>query len=59
VEIREAIQLVDGCGALDASELQARELVEAAWSRLDPVVPDSQFKIRLRAFGWFILDRHY
>ncbi len=36
----------------------------ATWSRrrgrrVDPLVPDSQCKIRLRAFGWFVLDRHY
>jgi len=57
--IREAVLLVDGCGALDACELEARELVESAWTLLDPLVPDSQFKIRLRAFGWFVLDRYY
>jgi geranylgeranyl pyrophosphate synthase len=57
--IREAVQLVDGCGALDACDVEARELVEAAWARVDPLVPDSQFKIRLRAFGWFVLDRYY
>lgn len=57
--IREAIALVDGCGALDDCERDARDMVETAWSRLDALVPDSQFKTRLRAFGWFVLDRHY
>jgi geranylgeranyl pyrophosphate synthase/predicted secreted hydrolase len=57
--IREAMSLVDGCGALDACELEARELVETAWKLLDPLVPDSHFKLRLRAFGWFVLDRYY
>lgn len=57
--IREAVDIIDRCGALDACETQARALVEEAWQAIEPVIPDSQFKIRLRAFGWFVLDRHY
>jgi geranylgeranyl pyrophosphate synthase/predicted secreted hydrolase len=57
--IGEAIALIDGCGALDASDADARALVESTWQSVSPLVPDSQFKVRLRAFGWFILDRHY
>lgn len=57
--IAEAIDLIGACGALDACEEQARELVETAWARVDPLVPDSQAKMRLRAFGWFVLDRYY
>ena len=57
--IRQAIDIIDGCGALDACESHARQLVETAWKAVDPLVPDSQFKVRLRAFGWFVLDRHY
>ena len=57
--IARAIALIDGCGALDACEHEARALVEDAWQAVDPLIPDSQFKIRLRAFGWFVLDRHY
>jgi geranylgeranyl pyrophosphate synthase len=58
-DILDVIAIVDGCGALDACERQARDLVEEAWRSMDPLVADSQYKIRLRAFGWFILDRHY
>jgi geranylgeranyl pyrophosphate synthase len=57
--IGEAVRLVDGCGALDACEADARQLVESAWTAIDPLIPDSQYKVRLRAFGWFVLDRHY
>ena len=57
--ILDVINIVNACGALDACEAQARELVENAWRAVDPLVPDSQFKVRLRAFGWFVLDRHY
>jgi geranylgeranyl pyrophosphate synthase/predicted secreted hydrolase len=58
-DIGRAIELIDRCGALDACEQEARASVEAAWQALDPLIPDSQFKVRLRAFGWFVLDRHY
>jgi geranylgeranyl pyrophosphate synthase/predicted secreted hydrolase len=57
--VARAIDLIDGCGALDACEQEARDRVEEAWRAVDPLLPDSQFKIRLRAFGWFVLDRHY
>lgn len=57
--IAEAVHLIDGCGALADCEAQARAIVENAWSAIDPLVPDSLYKIRLRAFGWFVLDRHY
>ncbi len=57
--IAEAVALVDGCSALDACEQEARDMVETAWRAVDPLLPDSQVKLRLRAFGWFVLDRHY
>lgn len=53
------IETLVACGALEACELQAREVIETAWSALDPLVRDSHAKIKLRAFGWYILDRHY
>jgi geranylgeranyl pyrophosphate synthase len=57
--IRRVIDLIDACGALDACEAEARAHVEDAWRSVDALIPDSQFKVRLRAFGWFVLDRHY
>jgi geranylgeranyl pyrophosphate synthase/predicted secreted hydrolase len=53
------IATIEGCGALDACERQARELIEGAWRRVDAVFPDSHAKVNLRAFSWFILERHY
>lgn len=57
--VTETIELIERVGALDACERLAREQVEDAWSRLDPVVEDSQAKLTFRAFSWFVLDRHY
>ena len=45
-------------GAIQACEDQAKEIIEAAWARLDPLVDESQ-PIMLRAFGSYVLERHY
>jgi geranylgeranyl pyrophosphate synthase/predicted secreted hydrolase len=50
---------LEDLGALDACEGQARDLVEAAWTKLDPLLVDSQQKVLFRAFGWYVLERHY
>jgi geranylgeranyl pyrophosphate synthase len=57
--IARAIETLEDCGALDACERQARELIESAWAPLDALFPDSHAKVNLRAFSWFILERHY
>lgn len=53
------IEKLEQCGALQACYLQARDLVESAWKELDPLVPDSDVKINLRVFSWYVLERHY
>jgi geranylgeranyl pyrophosphate synthase/predicted secreted hydrolase len=57
--IERLIATIEGCGALQACEDHARAVVEEAWSRVEPLLPDSHVKMKLRTFGWFILDRHY
>jgi len=54
-----AVQLVEGCGSLQACADEAQQMIEAGWARLDPLVEDSLHKMMLRAFGWYVLDRHY
>jgi hypothetical protein len=51
--------VLEECGALQACNVQARALIEAAWERLDPLVEDSIPKVMLRAFSWYVLDRQY
>ncbi|MEY3013069.1 MAG: hypothetical protein RIT45_1804 [Pseudomonadota bacterium] len=53
------IERIEACGALQSCSDEARELVEAGWRRLDAVVEDSLPKLMLRAFGWYVLERHY
>ncbi len=57
--IAAAIEQLERCGAIQACHQQATELVESAWEKLDTLVPDSDIKIRLRAFSWYVLERHY
>jgi geranylgeranyl pyrophosphate synthase len=57
--VQEAIDLIEGCGALEACQEEAERLIETGWRRLDPLLPPSQPKLMLRAFGWFVLQRHY
>ena len=53
------IAQLDACGAIDACEVQARELIEGAWAKMEPLVEDTLPKLMLRAFGWYVLERHY
>jgi geranylgeranyl pyrophosphate synthase/predicted secreted hydrolase len=57
--IAACIEAIERCGALDACVEQANALVESAWQRFDPLVEDSFPKLILRAFGWYVLERHY
>jgi len=58
-EIHRAIDLLEECGAVEACAIEARDMLEAGWQRLDPLIEDTLAKTMLRAFGWFVLERHY
>lgn len=57
--IADIIDRLEACGAVQACKEQAEALVETAWQKMDPLLPDSDVKIKLRAFGWYVLERHY
>jgi geranylgeranyl pyrophosphate synthase len=59
VVLSEAIGLIEQCGALDDCMHDASKLVDDAWVALTPLVEDSLAKVMLRAFGWYVLERHY
>ena len=50
---------VESVGAIEECAQEARALVESAWTRLDRLVPDTQYKVMFRAFGSYVLERHY
>jgi geranylgeranyl pyrophosphate synthase/predicted secreted hydrolase len=57
--ISSIIGQLEQCGALEACKQQAWDLIEKSWRQLDPLLPDSDVKIKLRAFSWYVLERHY
>ncbi|MDZ4845599.1 MAG: polyprenyl synthetase family protein [Chitinophagales bacterium] len=54
-----AVQLIEDCGAIQACQDHARELIDTEWKKLDPLIRDSFSKLMLRAFSWYVLDRQY
>ncbi len=58
-EVRRVIDMLEECGAVEACATEARDMVEAGWRRLEPLIEDTLAKTMLRAFGWFVLERHY
>ncbi len=54
-----AVELLESCGAITACADQARTLVEAGWQRAEPLLEPSLARVMLRAFGWYVLERHY
>ncbi|HET6334956.1 MAG TPA: polyprenyl synthetase family protein [Polyangiales bacterium] len=57
--VRKFIDTLEEVGAIEACSQQARSLVENGWGRIEPVVDDSISKMMLRAFGWYVIERHY
>jgi geranylgeranyl pyrophosphate synthase/predicted secreted hydrolase len=57
--LSEMVETIETCGALKACADEATALVEAAWKKADPCLEDSLTKVVLRAFGWYVLERHY
>jgi geranylgeranyl pyrophosphate synthase/predicted secreted hydrolase len=53
------IAMLEECGAIESCAEEARAMVEGAWKHLEPLVDDSLAKLMLRAFSWFVLERHY
>ena len=64
VSAKEFLQrvLICACGgavALQACVEESIEMVEEAWEKMDELLPDSFYKVVLRAFSWYLLERHY
>jgi geranylgeranyl pyrophosphate synthase len=57
--VGEVIGRLEECGALQACDAQAKDLVESAWAELQPLIEDSISKVMLRAFSFYVLDRQY
>ncbi len=59
VTVAAAVELLESCGAIAACATLARELVEDGWRKAEPLLEPSIARVMLRAFGWYVLERHY
>ena len=57
--LTEAVALLDKHNTIENCEKEAKNILERAWRKLDPLVRDSMVKLNLRAFSWFVLERTY
>lgn len=53
------IDELEANGSLPASEQRANDIVNEAWARLEPLLKPSFYKMMLRSFGFYVLERHY
>jgi geranylgeranyl pyrophosphate synthase/predicted secreted hydrolase len=53
------VEKLERCGAIEACAELAKKLVEESWQRCELLLEPSSSKVMLRAFGWFVLERHY
>ena len=58
-KIDECIAKLEAVGAIQACADQANDMVDAAWDNLDRCLPDSFYKVVLRSFSWYLIQRHY
>lgn len=57
--LTEAIALLDKHKVIETCEKEAKNILERAWKKVDPLLRDSMVKLNLRAFSWFVLERTY
>lgn len=57
--LSEALGLLDKYRVIEQCEKEAKNILENAWKKLDPLLRDSMVKLNLRAFSWFVLERTY
>jgi geranylgeranyl pyrophosphate synthase len=57
--VKSVVDMLEGCGAVEACATQARDLIDSGWHKIDPLLEESLPKMMLRAFGWYVLERHY
>jgi len=56
-EIKEAIELIKECSAVDYAKEKAREIVSNSWNKLECEIPESKAKTQLKSFADFLIER--
>ncbi|MER5218350.1 polyprenyl synthetase family protein [Streptomyces sp. NPDC002838] len=52
-----AAELLTHSGALEACLTETRQMIDAAWTPLEPLLPRTQHKALIRALGWYAAQR--
>jgi geranylgeranyl diphosphate synthase type I len=55
--IKEAIDILKKYDSIDYAKKIARELVSDAWKEIDPLLPESDAKRKLKSFAAFLIER--
>ncbi len=53
------IGMIQGTGAFEYCISVSERLVEDSWNDIEPLLPESLWKVMLRAFCGYVLERHY
>jgi len=56
-QVKDAIGLLESCGAIDYSRKVARDLVSSSWKRRDKKLRPSQAKSMLKEFAAYLIER--
>lgn len=59
VVIDNIIHTIESCGAITDSVNHAKKIIDNGWQQMENIIPDSFHKMILRAFGMYVLKRHY
>lgn len=57
--VSRVVELLEQCGAVEDCARMARQLIDDSWQRVSGLLEDSLAKVMLRAFGWYVIERHY
>jgi geranylgeranyl pyrophosphate synthase len=57
--VSRVVEVLEHCNAVEDCSRMARQLIDESWTRVSVLLEDSLAKVMLRAFGWYVIERHY
>jgi geranylgeranyl pyrophosphate synthase/predicted secreted hydrolase len=57
--VTRVVEVLEECQAVEDCAVMARQLIDDSWQRVAGLLEDSLAKVMLRAFGWYVIERHY
>lgn len=57
--VTRVVEVLEQCNAVEDCSRMARSLIDDSWQRVSVLLEDSLAKVMLRAFGWYVIERHY